>query len=60
MTVKIDDVVVWVQGEVLSTDTVANGGAHSLKRCSVIDGEVSLDVEPGTYTVVATATVTKP
>ena len=57
MTVKIDDAVVWVQGEVLSTGTVANGGALSLKRCIVIDGEVSLDIGPGTYTIVATATV---
>ena len=60
MTVKIDDVVVWLQGESLLTDVVAKGTALAVKYCSVVDGEVTLDVGPGTYTVAAIASLMSP
>ena len=60
MTVKIDDVVVWLRGEDLSGDAVAKRIAPAAKRCSVVDGEVTLrDVGPGMYTVEATASLIK-
>jgi hypothetical protein len=56
MTVQIDDAVVWLRGEDLPADAVAKRRAAAVKRCSVVEGEVTLQgVGPGTYTVVATA-----
>ena len=60
MTVKIDDAVVWLRGEDLPADAVAKRRAAAVKRCSVVEGEVALQgVGPGTYTVVATASLKK-
>ena len=55
MTVKVGEVVVWSQGDVVAPTTVAaTGSAIGVRRCSLVNGAINLDVEPGIYTLVAT------